>query len=217
MKNRRREPVMNIIKSVTLVARTPGNVSHSDRGGFMSTKRFATCAAALVLLSGLVSAQQTVTQPGREMTVSGTIQEIDYTTRLVTLRRADGTDEIVYAPTSITRLNELKVGDRINTKYYESTILQLRKPGEPSSAPSGSAVTPTTGALPGATVARQASMTVTVKAVDPAIPSITVTTPGGRTIAKKVQQASNLANVKVGDRIDITYTEAALISVERAQ
>jgi hypothetical protein len=118
---------MNIIKSVTLVARTPGNVSHSDRGGFMSTKRFATCAAALVLLSGLVSAQQTVTQPGREMTVSGTIQEIDYTTRLVTLRRADGTDEIVYAPTSITRLNELKVGDRINTKYYESTILQLRR------------------------------------------------------------------------------------------
>ncbi len=208
---------MNIVKSVTLVARRPGNVSHSGRGGFMSTKRFAMYAAALVLLSAPVSAQQTVTQPGREITVTGTIQEIDYTTRLVTLRRADGTDEIVYAPTAITRLNELKVGDRINTRYYESTILQLRKPGEASSAPAGSAVTPGTGALPGGTVARQGSMTVTVKAVDPAIPSITVTTPGGRTISKKVQQASNLANVKAGDRIDITYTEAAVISVERAQ
>jgi hypothetical protein len=32
-----------------------------------------------------------------------------------------------------------------------------------------------------------------------------------------IADKANLAGVQVGDRIDITYTEAALVSVERGQ
>jgi hypothetical protein len=60
-------------------------------------------------------------------------------------------------------------------------------------------------------------MTVTVKAIDPNLPSITVTTPDGRTVTRKVENKKNLDGVKVGDLIDITYTRAFLTSVERAQ
>jgi len=60
-------------------------------------------------------------------------------------------------------------------------------------------------------------MTVTVKAIDAAAPSVTVTTSDGRTIIRKVEDKKNLTGLKVGDLIDITYTRALLTSIERAK
>jgi hypothetical protein len=79
-----------------------------------------------------------------------------------------------------------------------------------------SAITAATSALPGGTVARQVKSTVTVVSVDPSAPSITVKTDDGRTVTRKVEDKKHLANVRPGDRIDVTYTEALLMSVTRA-
>jgi hypothetical protein len=76
------------------------------------------------------------------------------------------------------------------------------------------AATPATGALPGGTIARQMKATVDVVAVDAAVPSITVKTAKGQTITRKVDDAKNLSGLKAGDRIVITYTEAALLQVQ---
>ena len=48
------------------------------------------------------------------------------------------------------------------------------------------------------------------------MPSITVTTPDGRTVTRKVEE-KNLEGVNVGDMIDVTYTRAVLLSIDRAQ
>jgi hypothetical protein len=53
-----------------------------------------------------------------------------------------------------------------------------------------------------------------VTGVDPAVPSITIKTATGSTITRKVEDAKRLSGVKPGDRIVITYTEAALIQVQ---
>jgi hypothetical protein len=58
--------------------------------------------------------------------------------------------------------------------------------------------------------------TVTVKAIDPQLPSITVTTQDGRSVTRKIEDKKNLEGVKVGDRIDITYTQALIANLERA-
>jgi Cu/Ag efflux protein CusF len=63
----------------------------------------------------------------------------------------------------------------------------------------------------------QDKMTVTVKAIDMAAPSVTVTTPDGRTVTRKVEDKKNIENLKVGDQVDITYTRALITSVERAK
>ena len=60
-------------------------------------------------------------------------------------------------------------------------------------------------------------MTVTVKSIDVAVPSITVTTPDGRTITRKVEDKKNLTGVAPGDSIEITYTRALLTSIERGK
>ena len=46
-------------------------------------------------------------------------------------------------------------------------------------------------------------------------PSITFTGPNGWKYSSKVQDKSALARVKVGDTVDIVWTEAVLVSLER--
>src|SRR5262249_56058821 len=70
---------------------------------------------------------------------------------------------------------------------------------------------------PGAGIAARQTRTVTVKAVDPGVPSITVETADGRTITRKIEDKKNIEGVKVGDRIDITYTQALVIAAEPAK
>jgi Cu/Ag efflux protein CusF len=63
-------------------------------------------------------------------------------------------------------------------------------------------------------MSQQLSATVTVKAIDPKVPSVTVTLEDGRTMSFKVEDAKNLEGVKVGDKVDITYTAAVMITVK---
>jgi len=54
---------------------------------------------------------------------------------------------------------------------------------------------------------------VTVKAIDPAIPSVTVATDDGRVVTRKIEDKKNLTNLKPGDRVDITFTRALVTNV----
>jgi Cu/Ag efflux protein CusF len=96
-------------------------------------------------------------------------------------------------------------------------VLQIRKAGAtPGPAATSGAVTAGSGAMPSGTMSVQDKMTVTVKSIDSGVPSITVTTPDGRTVTRKVEDKKNLEGVKAGDKIDVTYTRAMLVSIERA-
>jgi len=185
----------------------------------MTTKTTVTLSIALSLtVSAGIFAQQPVT---KTQSVSGTatIQAIDSTTRTITLRDEKGMEDSYVIGPEVQRFNELKVGDTVKMTYYESVLLQVRKPGDPApAATSGDAgLTRGKGPLPSGTLSVQDKMTVTVKAIDPALPSVTVTTPDGRTVTRKVEDKKNIEGLKVGDQIDITYTRALLTSIERAK
>ena len=182
----------------------------------MTTNRNAILTAALYLTSAtIVIGQQPINKMLKSSTSTATIQAIDSTARTVVLRDEKGEEDTYSVGPEITRFDELKVGDKVKTTYYESVVLQIRKPGQPDPGSVAVATTGGTGALPSGTVAAQEKMTVTVKAIDPNVPSITVTTPDGRTVTRKVDDKSHLTGVAVGDLVDITYTRAILMSVER--
>jgi Cu/Ag efflux protein CusF len=174
--------------------------------------------AALVAMPVVAGAQKTVTPPAEVIKASATIQQIDSTTRRITLRNEDGSEDTMMAGPEIQRFSELKVGDKVNVTYYASTVYQVRRPGTKGPAPSESAaIVPANRALPGGTIATQTVQTVTVKSVNPATPSITVVTSDGRTVTRKVDKKSYLDGVKAGDKIDITYTESVVATIERAK
>jgi hypothetical protein len=188
----------------------------------MKAARFSIAAALAAAISTVALAQTGATQApitkATAIRASVTIQAIDATTRTVTLRNEKGEEEKFIVGPDIRRFDELKVGDKLNVTYYESMVFQLRKPGEPSNkAAETAAFTAAKSKLPAGTVATQTTLTVTVKAIDPAVPSITVTTADGRTVTRKIEDKKNIEGVKVGDRIDITYTEAVLLSIERGK
>jgi Cu/Ag efflux protein CusF len=151
-------------------------------------------------------------------TVTATIQAIDSTNRLVTLKFDDGTVDTLWAGPEVRRFNELKVDDKVTFRYHESAVLQLRKPGEPAAASSASeAITRSTGPKPGGTMAQQLKATVTVESIDASVPSITVKTDDGSRVTHHVEDKKNLEGVNAGDRIEITYTRALMVSVEGAK
>ena len=178
-------------------------------------KKTLIATAALVAVPLIALAQKPVTQmEATELTA--TIEAIDHTARLVTLKDAEGETETIYCGPEVKRFDELKVGDTVTFRYYESIAYAIRKPGQPSGLPAqpGPSVTRGQGPKPGGTIAQQETATVTVKAIDEKVPSVTVVTEDKRTVSFKVDDKKNLKDVKVGDKVEITYTEAVMISVK---
>ena len=58
--------------------------------------------------------------------------------------------------------------------------------------------------------------TVTVTAINPKVPSVTFKGPKGEVKTVAVNDPANLEGVKVGDLVEITYTESLMFSVEKA-
>ena len=179
-------------------------------------KRTLAVLAALVALPLVARAQKPVTQTDAiELTTK--IEAIDKTARLVTLKDKDGEVDTIYCGPEVKRFDELKVGDTITVRYYESVAYAIRKPGQPSGLPAATGTTQITrgqGSRPSGTIARQETATVTIKAIDPKTPSVTVLAEDGRTVSFKVEDKRNIKDVKVGDKVEITYTEAVMISVK---
>ena len=179
-------------------------------------KRTVAVLVALVALPLAAWAQKPVSQTDA-VEITAKIEAIDHSTRMVTLKDKDGLTETIHCGPEVKRFDELKVGDSITFRYYESIAYAIRKPGQPSGLPTTTGepkVVRGQGAKPGATISQQETATVTIKAIDPKVPSVTVLTEDGRTASFKVEDKKNLKDVKVGDKVEVTYTEAVMISVK---
>ena len=171
-----------------------------------------------VLLIGAVEAlAQKPAAAAQEISESFTVEAIDHASRVVTLKDKAGLLEDVYCGPEVQRFDALKVGDTVTFRYYESVILAIRKPGQQSGLPKtadGPTLQRAQGAKPGATISKQETATVAVTAIDPKVPSLTVVTRDNSRSTFKVEDKNNLKGVAVGDKVEITYTVALLISVK---
>ena len=151
------------------------------------------------------------------VTKTVTIEAIERSHRLITFKDEQGATDTVQAGPGIARFDELKVGDKVTFRYYESIVYQLKKEGASGADKGEVALSHGTGQAPGGTLAQQITMTVTVVSVDPDLPSITVKTQSGEVVTRKIEDKKNLEGVAAGDRIVITYTQALLAAVESAK
>ncbi len=113
-------------------------------------------------------------------------------------------------------LPQVKVGDQVVVKYYQSIAARVKKPGEAG----GAAATKTLeaakpGERPGGMVANMVTVTATVEDISPKKTYVSLKAPDGKIFDVKVKDPKNLENVKVGDQVEITYTEALAVSVEK--
>jgi Cu/Ag efflux protein CusF len=106
----------------------------------------------------------------------------------------------------------LKVGDKVTFTYHESLVTAIAKAG--SLKPSRATAITRDAAAPGGTASHQMTATVTLEAIDPKVPSVTVKTADGHSMAFQIENAKNLEGYKVGDKVDVTYTQALAVSVK---
>jgi Cu/Ag efflux protein CusF len=177
----------------------------------------AAAVAAISITAGTALAQVSKTITGETVTTMATIESIETSSRQVTLKNEDGTYEVLTVPASVKRFDSLKVGDKVKAHYYENIVLRLKAPGEKDVDTATGAVTPGTGAGPAGTLATQRTITATITSIDRNVPSITFKGPNGWTYSSRVEDKATLAKVKEGDKVDITWTTAALVSIDDAK
>ena len=90
--------------------------------------------AVLLIGPAAVLAQQPATRT-EEVSASFTIEAIDHSSRVVTLRNKAGLLEEVYCGPEVQRFDQLKVGDVVTFRYYETVVTALSRPGAAAAAP----------------------------------------------------------------------------------
>jgi hypothetical protein len=163
--------------------------------------------------------------PSREktvlVTVSASVEAIDHATREVTLKGPLGNEVTFIVDPQVKRLKEVKVGDFVQADYFISVAAELRAPTpeeekDPivvleTGAKSPDGTTPAAGGL------RRFKVVTTVEGVDLSTETITIKGPRGKFATIHVPKSPNLSQVKLGEKIIVTYTEALAISLEKTK
>jgi ribosomal protein S17 len=156
------------------------------------------------------------TQEAAVVTARGTVEAIDKEKQTVTIKGPQRTLTVqVQDP---KKLEAIKVGDPVVAKYYEAIAYTVKKPGTATPGVTAQQGTATSkpGQTPAGAVAEQISLTVTVVAIDKTKQTVTVKGPEGRTETVKARDPKNLEALNVGDLVEITYTRALAIALDKA-
>jgi hypothetical protein len=139
-------------------------------------------------------------------------------TRKVTLKDKDDNVVDLIVDERAKNLAQVKVGDQVVAKYYESVVVQLENPDTPTGVTTSETSTEAKlGEKPSGTQSKQVTVVATIEAIDPNKTFIVLKGPEGKSQKFQVQDPKNLEQVKVGDQLSITYTLALAISVEKAK
>jgi Cu/Ag efflux protein CusF len=147
--------------------------------------------------------------------VRGSVVAIDKEQGTVTLKGPKRT--ITIEVQDKQKLDAIKVGDPVVALYTEALVIQVKKAGtaSPGASVQESRVGSKPGETPAGAVGREISLTATITAIDRKGHTVTLKGPGGRTETIPVKDPKNLDGVKVGDLVDITYTQALAVSLDK--
>jgi len=186
------------------------------------------CSALLAVSQRAAQCAETQTSSpnqtrGREeavlVTITASVEAINYTNREVTLKGPLGNTVTFTVDQRVRRLNEVKVGDLVRADYFVSIAAELRKPtpeeeknpfvelNVAAKAPPGT--TPAAGGL------RQFRVVTTIEGLDRPTQTITVKGPRGHYLTARVADPANLTQMRIGENIVVTLTEALAVSLEK--
>jgi hypothetical protein len=173
-------------------------------------------AAAIIAAPALAQQPQVVDAKGAAdvTTITAKIEAIDLANRVVTLKGPLGRTVSFKVDDRVKNLAQVKVGDELVLKYTEAVSVALVKGGGGRSKTVTTApmATAPAGAKPGAAAAQQTNIVARVDRIDPS-GVVLLEGPNSRYVEVRVKDPGVLKDVKVGDDVEITYTEAIVVDV----
>jgi len=177
-------------------------------------------SAAAIALIGMFSLTSVLAQNTKGEAVVATksvtakVVSIDQKTREVSIKTTKGLIYSFIVSSDVQNLAQVNKGDVITAVYTEALAYEVKKHGATGETAAAAAAVAKPGEKPAGGVAQQTTLTVKIMAIDTKTPSVTVKGPKGNTETIKVKDPSKLTGLKVGDMVDITYTEAFAIKVD---
>jgi Cu/Ag efflux protein CusF len=170
-------------------------------------------AATLAFLFGCAT-----TPSGRVEDVieaKATVKAIDPQQRLVTLKDETGDEFVAEVADAVEGLDKVQVGDQVVVSYSAAVAWKVRPKGQEASAFSADAVASPvkSGDQVAASISESGSITGTISAIDQTKGTVTLAWPDGTSDTIKARDPANLKKVKVGDVVDILYSEALAVSL----
>lgn len=155
-----------------------------------------------------------------EISVTAKVKAVDYATRDMTLRDADGHEVSFKVDPAVQRLQEVKVGDSVSARYRASLLAELRPPTAEEAANPLAMVaiegrTPQ-GSTPAAGAVQALRVVTTVAAVDAPNMLITLRGPMNDLMLVRGKKPENVKRLRVRDTIVIFFSETIVIGLEKA-
>ena len=150
---------------------------------------------------------------------TATVEAVDQTTRMVTLKGPKGNSVTFKASDEVRNLAQVKVGDEVKFAYYESLAVRVLKKDEafPAAGESAAMARAKPGEKPAGVVGSETRVNATITAIDMKAKTATLKGEDGKSVTVTPRDPKNLEKVKVGDRLVLTYTEAVAVKVEKAE
>jgi hypothetical protein len=181
--------------------------------------------ALMALAVPLAACTRTPPEPVKveeSVSVSATVEAIDLANRLVTLSVPEGDAVTVEVSPEVRNLAQVKVGDQLTVTYYAAIAAEFKKPGEGAEGVKEEvgAGRAAPGERPAGAVGRQVTATVVIESVDKETNTVSFRGPQGmlRTITVQDPDAQAFVKkLKMGDQVELTYTEAVAVAIEPAK
>jgi Cu/Ag efflux protein CusF len=190
------------------------------------------CAAAILAMPVFAGAEEGQQAPAPQKKKGRVVAEtmiaehavvkaVDMDKRTLTLTMADGKERTFVIDKRVKKLGQVKAGDVVTARYREAVSVKLNKTKVPEGVTVETAVKRDERSVkPSAVASQQVTTTATIEKMHDDGKWVTLRMPDGSTADVKVLDKENLAKikkgeVKEGDQIEITFTQALAISVEK--
>jgi len=186
-----------------------------------------TAAAILALpLASLAADEQPAPQKKKGTVIAelkvlenAVVKAVDMKNRTVTLEMADGKLQEFVLDKRVKKLDKVEVGDVVKASYKEAVTVRLKKTkSTPTVSVEQSASRDAKSVKPSGSAKREVTVIATIEKILDNGTAVTLKTPDGTTQDVRVMNPENLVKikkgeVKEGDQVEITYTQALAISV----
>lgn len=186
-----------------------------------TTKIYAIVLVVMTSLTFNTYAQDK--RPSREkwdqVSMQGTVTDIDAETREITLMGTDGGLVTITAGEDVERFDEIGVDDVIKFDYYTYIKAEFRDPtpeevAEPIQMIAEAGKAPE-GIDPAAVVGAVVKAVVTIEALNRPFMLATVSGPNGNYVSIPMEDEELMKELHIGEVLILTYAEAVAVALEK--
>jgi hypothetical protein len=171
----------------------------------------------VLLMAARTPSQEPVTSTRDVLRLIARVDRVDRLGRTLTLHAENGLVHTVYVDPKLTLFDELKSGDTVRIQIMESIVVAVRPDAKPGVVADTTAAARGAGGDQGTDVLQQLKATVTIESVDMRTQMVVYKDGNKRTVARYVIDPRLLEGLKRGDVVEVTYTRARAIELDRGR